>query len=113
MKKLSAEGRLSCGLPEATAGKVWAFVPVVGKVEGGALGVAMANEAGYWPISEFWAHGSYEEMQDHADELNEAMGIGQHEAMRIICSSMAAGKVGVIRQHGRDAAGNALVSVEQ
>lgn len=92
MKKLSAEGRFECGLDDAVKGKVWAFVPVIGKLEGGALGIAMANEAGYWPISEHWAHGSYNEMQEHADELNEAEGISVNEAMRIICSSMVARK---------------------
>jgi hypothetical protein len=88
MKKLSSDGRFECGLAEATAGKVWAFVAVTGQIEGGALGVAMANEAGYWPISETWVRGTYDEMQEHADELNEAEGIGRDEAMRIICSSM-------------------------
>ena len=92
MKKLSKEGYLCCGLPEATQGKVWAFVAIVGQPEGGLLGVAMANEPGYWPISSWWAHGSYDEMQAHADELNEAEGLSKDEAMRIICSSMV-GKV--------------------
>jgi hypothetical protein len=53
------------------------------------LGVAIANEAGYYPISSFWAHSdSYEEMSAHADDLNRAEGLDDQTAIRIVCSSM-------------------------
>lgn len=97
LKPLTMQGRLSCGLPEATQGKVWAFTAVMGKVhgEGWCLGVAVANEPGYWPISSFLAHSdSYEEMSAHADNLNREEGLDDKTAARIVCSTMAAGKVG-------------------
>ncbi len=88
MKKLSAEGRFESGLDEIGKGKVWAFVPVLGERHEAALGIAVANEPGYHPLPEFWAHGSYDEMSEHADELNAAEGKSVEESMRIICSTM-------------------------
>jgi hypothetical protein len=92
LKPLTMQGRLSCGLPEATVGKLWAFTAVMAKDKGDApflLGVAIANEPGYYPISSFWAHSdSYEEMSAHADELNRAEGLEDKTAMRIVCSTM-------------------------
>lgn len=93
LKKFTPEGRFESGLDEIVAGKLWAFVPVVTK-HGVGLGVAVANEAGYnaiplhWAIADTWA-----EMDAHADELNIAEGTDEAAAMRIVCSSMAAGKV--------------------
>lgn len=92
LKPLSMQGRLSCGLPEATAGKVFAFTPVMARSGSDTpwlIGVAIANERGYWPISSFWAHSdSYEEMSAHCDELNRAEGLDDKTAARIICSTM-------------------------
>lgn len=93
MKKLSKCAMLELGIEAKYAGKMWAFTVVIGQLEGGALGIAVANEAGYSPVPEFWAHGTYQEMQDHADELNKERGLGVEEAMNIVCSSMAQGKV--------------------
>jgi hypothetical protein len=113
LKKLSAEGRFECGLDESVKGKVWAFVAVVGEHFGARLGIAFANEQGYCPIPEHWANAErLDEMQDHADELNEAEGKDKRIAAEIVCSTMGGRKIGIIRQHGRDAEGNALVSVE-
>jgi hypothetical protein len=64
IKKLSKEGRFECGLDDIVRNKVWAFVAVVGKHYGARLGVAIANEQGYNPIPEFWAHSdSLDDMQ--------------------------------------------------
>ncbi len=93
MKKLSAEGRFESGLDEILKGKVWCFVAVVGNRAPVALGAAVANEPGYYPIPENWANAdSFGEMEDHVDELNQAEGIVPSEAIRIVCSSMKEGK---------------------
>jgi hypothetical protein len=113
MKKLSAEGRFEAGIDEVVKGKVWAFVAVTGEHYGARLGIAIANEQGYNPIPEFWANAdTYGEMSAHADELNEAEGKDKMLAAEIVCSTMGGRRLGIIRQHGRDAEGNALVSVE-
>lgn len=91
LKPLTAEGRFECGLDDVVKGKVWAFVPVMNRGAGPQfqLAVAIANEQGYNPIPVFWAHAeSYDEMADHADELNRAEGLSEREAAKIVCSSM-------------------------
>lgn len=92
IKKLSAEGRFEAGVDELMLGKVFAFVAVVGEHYPWRLGLAVANEQGYHPVPEFWAHGDsgtdMAEFQRHADELNEAMGINAEMAARIMASSM-------------------------
>lgn len=89
IKRLSAEGRLEAGVDEIMAGKLFAFVAVVGKNYPWRLGLAVANERGYNPVPEFWAHGDdMDAFHAHADELNEAMGLGKDAALRIIASSM-------------------------
>lgn len=93
IRKLTKEGRFECGLDAIVRGKVWAFVPVMGQPGGpaAALGVAVANEAGYMPIAATWCNAdTYDEMADYADELNRAEGLDDEVAMRIVASSMAA-----------------------
>lgn len=91
LKKFTAEGRFESNMDSVVAGKVFAFVPVLGKGGLIGLGIAVANEAGYNPIPLTWCHGdSWNEMQTHADELNKAEGLGEHDAARIICSTMRA-----------------------
>ena len=93
VRKLSKEGRFEAGFDSFIAGKHWAFIPALNKNPGPpfVLGIAAANEPGYWPIPVNWAHAdSYDEMADHADELNEAEGISKDEASRVHISSMAA-----------------------
>lgn len=97
VRKLSKEGRFEAGVDEIVKGKHWCFIPAINHRRDGppfVLGVAASNEPGYWPVPQHWAHAdSYGEMAEHADELNEAEGISKDEAIRIHCSSMAAGKV--------------------
>lgn len=97
LKKFSAEHRFDCGLDEIVRGNVWAFVPVTCK-HGIGLGVAVANEPGYYPVPFDFCHAAtWAEMSKHADELNLAEGVDEESAARIICSSMAAGN----RRKGR------------
>jgi hypothetical protein len=91
IKKLSAEGRFEAGVDEIMAGKLFAFVAVVGENYAWRLGLAVANEQGFNPVPEFWAHGDGEDMaefHDHADDLNEALGLNKEQALRIIASTM-------------------------
>lgn len=89
IKKLSAEGRFEAGVDEIMAGKVFAFVAVVGENYPWRLGCAVANERGYNPVPEFWANGDdMDEFHAHADELNEAMGLDKNAALNIIASTM-------------------------
>jgi hypothetical protein len=90
---LSACSRAELEIEAKFAGKAWAFTPVMGQY-GWQLGIAVANEAGYSPVPGFFCHAdTYDEMADHADELNRERGMEPPEAMRIIASSMAQGKV--------------------
>lgn len=96
IKKLSNEGRFEAGIDEIVHGKVWAFVPVFAAPAitratsaNVLLGVAIANEAGYYPVPWAWCHADdYGEMADHADELNRAQGLTDEEAARIALSTM-------------------------
>lgn len=89
LKPLTAEGRFECGLDTAFLGKIWAFVPVVGENFGARLGVAVANENGYSPVPEHWCNAdTWQEMSDHADELNAAMGLDPMTAVNIVASTM-------------------------
>ncbi len=93
MKRLSNLAVAELGINEMFAGKLWAYVPVVEKF-GIGLGIAVANEAGYNPIPLHWAIAeTWEEMRAHAQELNEAKGLNEEAAARVVCSSMAAGNV--------------------
>ncbi len=87
LKPFTGEGRFECGLDDVVAGKVWAFVAIVGSPM--RLGVAIANERGYVPIPTTWCHGDdYDEMNRHVEELNKAEGIDRDTAGRIVASSM-------------------------
>ena len=78
---------------EAFRGKLWAYTPTVGEY-GCGLGIAVSNEAGYNPVSAtLYLVVYYEEASAEADRLNGLMGLGEDCAMRIVASSMAAGKV--------------------
>lgn len=90
LKPLTAEGRFECGLDEAVAKKPdWCFVAVMGEHCGARLGIAIANEQGYWPIPEYWANAdTLPELQAHADELNKAEGLTLQDAMLIQVSTM-------------------------
>jgi adenine/guanine phosphoribosyltransferase-like PRPP-binding protein len=93
MKKFTQEARFDCGLDEVVSGKLWAFVAVVDS-RGISLGVAVANEPGYMPVPRSFCHGdTYDAMHAHAMELNRDEGLTEEAAMRIICSSMAAGRL--------------------
>jgi hypothetical protein len=92
IKKLTFEGRFECGLDEIVKGKAFAFV-AVSNIEPHMphyrLGVAIANERGYYPVPAHWAHSdSYDQMSAHADELNKAEGLEPKAAAMIVCSSM-------------------------
>lgn len=93
IKKLSAEGRFEAGIDENFAGKLFAFVAIVGKGPY-TLGIAEANVAGYTPVPATWCYGDdYAEMSAHADELNIALELTEAQAVRVVASSMAQGKV--------------------
>lgn len=97
MKKLSKEGRFECGLDEIVKGKCWAFTAVTNGDYWG-LGIAVANEPGYYPIPLTWANvkmgpGAYEAMSEHADELNVDEGLAIKEADRIVISTMRRGGI--------------------
>lgn len=91
LKKLSAEGRHESGLDKITQGKVWAFIATMSPIHKDryGLGVAIANEPGYYPIPLTWANSdSWDSMSDHATELNRDMGLTAINEARIICSTM-------------------------
>lgn len=98
IKEFTAEARFECGLDAIVAGKVWAFISVIGEHNPWRLGVAIANQPGYYPVPEFWCHATEGRDMDafhaHVDALNAAEGLTTHEALRIMASSMAAGRVG-------------------
>lgn len=93
MKRLSFEGLFESGALELTRGKVCAFVAVLDHERGGVqLGVAVANEPGYYPMPAYWAHGDdheYAAMQEHARELNrEHFKLDDDAAARIVASTL-------------------------
>jgi hypothetical protein len=93
LKKLSACSRAELELEALFAGKLWAFTPVMGDY-GWQLGIAVSNEAGYSPVPGFFCHAdTYDEMADHADDLNRERGQEPREAASIVASSMAQGKL--------------------
>jgi len=98
IRKFTAEGRFECGLDAVVKNKVYAFVAVIGQHNPAALGVAIANEAGYVPIPEHWCYGDdYHEMEEYADELNAAMDLTPKASTIIVASTM--GKA--VRHGGR------------
>jgi hypothetical protein len=92
LKPLTNEGKASCGLDEIVKGKFYAFTAVVNHDKNGppfVLGVAIANEPGYYPIPSFWAYSDdYSELSRHADDLNREIGVDEKAAARVVCSSM-------------------------
>lgn len=55
----------------------------------GALGVAVANERGYFPVPLGWArYATYEAAADHAEHLNRHLGLDAETAFQIIASTM-------------------------
>lgn len=53
------------------------------------LGVAVANEPGYNPVSLHWARfPSYDDAEEEADRLNRALGLDIDAAFRIVASTM-------------------------
>lgn len=104
IKKFSKEGQFEAGVLAIVAGKTWAYAAVPGEHNNWRLGIAIANEAGYHPVPEYWCHSdSLEEMSAHADELNEELGLGGRRGAIIVASSMAAADVGAmpLRTRGR------------
>jgi hypothetical protein len=74
---------------EAFRGKLWCFVPVTGTHCPIALGVAVANEAGYSPLPETFCNAdTWNDMEAYADELNTQMGISDEESIKIVGSTM-------------------------
>lgn len=89
LKSLTFEGRFECGLDSLVAGKVWAFVAVPGETHAAALGVAVAREAGYHPIPEFWCHADdHAVMRDHAEALNAERGLDPLAALEIVLTTL-------------------------
>lgn len=91
IRRFTAEGRFECGLDEAVAGKVWAFVAAGSDGPGVArLGVAIANEPGYMPIPTHWCFGeNWSAFEAYVDELNAAEGVWtKRQAIEIVCSTM-------------------------
>lgn len=90
-KPLSFEGRFECNMDAVVKGKVWAFVavmPTATEPQYG-LGLAVANEPGYNPIPTVWVWAdTYDEMDAHADALNQKEGLTPIEAAKIVLSTM-------------------------
>jgi hypothetical protein len=98
LKPLTFEGRFECGLDEVVKNKIWAFVAVTGENYGARLGIAIANQRGYTPIPEHWAHAdSHDVMQQHADDLNEKEGLTRLQAVQIVCSTMDGRSLPIIK----------------
>lgn len=103
LKPLTAEGRFEAGIDNVVKGKVWAYVAVTGEHYGARLGIAIANQQGYNPVPEHWAHAdTYDEMSAHADELNEAEGLSKWNATEVVISTMGGKPVLLVK----DAEGN-------
>lgn len=94
MKTLSNLAIAELGITELFAGRTYAYVAVMhGHTYG--LGIAEANSAGYSPIPLLYAQAdTFDLAHDMADALNrDVLGINLEAAARIVCSSMAAGKI--------------------
>lgn len=96
LKKLTLEGVVESGLYDLVAGKLYAYVAVLNGKAGEPpyrMGVAVANEPGYYPVPIAWCYaeegkGMYEAMRDHARELNAELGLSIEEELKIVASSM-------------------------
>lgn len=89
VKKLSNLAIAEMGIEEKFKDKIWVYAPTItGDIP--SLGIAVANEKGYCPISAFFVHAdTYDEISTHADELNLARGLDVETAARIVMSTMA------------------------
>ena len=67
-------------------GKDYAFVPVVSD-NGFGIGVAVANEAGYCPVTGF-SFPDYKAAGTFCDGMNKHIGLPDDHAMQIVCSTM-------------------------
>lgn len=73
---------------QAMVGKVYAYTVAMSK-HGFGLGIAVANEDGYWPVSiNLYMADSYDDAADEADRLNTSLGLSETDAAGIIASSM-------------------------
>ena len=98
LKPFTFEGRFECGFDELVKNRVCALVAVMAQDRPNrqpqhgvyGLGLAIANEDGYYPIPLHWCHGdSWREMQEHADALNaELFKLDKRQAARIVCTTM-------------------------
>lgn len=98
IKKLSPEIALEQDYESRFGDKLWCYAAVIldEPVEDDqwGLGIAVADEPGYDPIGGSYAHAStYEEMMDHADDLNLQRSIGRTQAAIIIASTMGGRRV--------------------
>lgn len=89
LKPLTFEGRFESGFNELTEGKTCALVAVWSETAWG-LGIAVANEDGYYPVPLHWCHSDdHDAMYAHADQLNkELFGHDATAAAKIICTTM-------------------------
>ena len=92
-KPLSFEGWFECGGIELSEGKLAALVAVI-QPEGIGLGLAIANDPGYYPIPRYWCRGNdWSQMKEHADNMNlTLLKLDAEQACKIVASTMR-GKV--------------------
>ena len=95
IKKLSPEIPLEHDYEGRFEGKLWCYAAVILHNtivdDRWGLGIAVADEPGYHPISGLFARAStFEEMMDHADDLNLQRNITRMQGAMIIASTMHA-----------------------
>ena len=95
IKKLSPEIPLEHDYEGRFKDKLWCYAAVIlhDTIEDDrwGLGIAVADEPGYHPISGLYAHAStFEEAMDHADDLNLERSIPRMQGAMIIASTMCA-----------------------
>jgi hypothetical protein len=92
LKKFTAADRVESGIDGIIKGKNYAFLPIVGDESFVALGVAIADDSGTYPIAIGWCYAtSYREMAAHAIELNRGDGIDDETARQTIKSVLPEG----------------------
>lgn len=91
LKPLSYEGLFECGALDLVKGKAAAFTAAIHS-GGMGLGLAVANQPGYYPVPLAWCHGDdWNELRKHADALNlEHFDLDAKAASTIVASSIAA-----------------------
>lgn len=95
IKRLSPEIALEQDYEGEFEGKLWCYAAVIlhDTIEDDrwGLGIAVADEPGYHPISGLYAHApTFEEMMDHADCLNWERNITRMQSAMVIASTMHA-----------------------